>query len=187
MDKNCSVPLPINFNCWKHHAGFLKAQIRAIALQKNINELNKHLLKIGESQMDLYFGNFSPVDISKQITSFLMKQKLFSEVPFKNWLRTEGNYQEASIEDKSTWILRLGENKTRYLHIHPGRHSPNTIRVKANTLKTAILILYFIQIGELKTIDTKSINKIRKNFLNEPPIKEFKNTSALKRILSFLG
>ena len=187
MEKNLCVPLPINFNCWKHHADFLKARIKEISQQKDINKLITHFLKIGESQMDLYLGNLSPAEISKQITSYLKQQNLFSEMLFKSWIKAKGNYQAVSIEDKSIWILRQGEDKERYVHIHPGRHSPHTIRVKSNTLKTAILITYFMQIGGLEIIDTKSVNKIRKIFLNEPPIKEFKNSSALKRILSLLA
>ena len=35
--------------------------------------------------------------------------------------------------------LRGTYNQESFVHVHPGRYSPNTFRVKANTIKTAIL------------------------------------------------
>ncbi|HEY6437234.1 MAG TPA: hypothetical protein VIY47_11645 [Ignavibacteriaceae bacterium] len=184
MDKNCNVRSPVNFNCWKHHAGFIKGQIDSITEIKRLDEPKEHLLQIGDSQMDLYFGKHSPQEISEQIMQILNRRKISSSEQYKSWLAAEEkDYQPVELKDKSAWILRLGEDPRRYVHIHPGRYSPHTVRVKATALKTAIMILCFVQTGEKHKIETEVVNVIRKKYLNEPPLKSFSNTSALKRLI----
>jgi len=187
MDNNCLVRLPINFNCWKHHAGFIKRQIESVKEIKDLNKLKFYLLKIGESQMDLYFGSHSPVNISEQTLNYLHQNKIFESEQYQNWLTKEGkNYQLVKLKDKSIWTLRRGDDVSRYVHIHPGRYSPHTIRVKATTLKTAILVLCSEKIGEIKSIETQTINQIRKKYLNEPPLKSFSAVSGLGRLIDLL-
>jgi hypothetical protein len=138
--------------------------------------------------MDLYFGKLSPADISKQIISHLKKVKNFYYDEYVSWHRNDGeDYKLIHLSDKSIWTLRQSENQERYVHIHPGRYSLNTIRVKATTLKTAILILCYMQAGEIKLIKTDDLNFIRKKYLNEPPIKSFSSASGLGRMINLLG
>jgi len=187
MDDKCLVPLPINFNCWKHHAGFIKKQIESIRETKDLEELKSYLLKIGESQMDLYFGKYSSLEISEYILQALHQKKTLASEQYKNWLSKEGkNYQLVELKDKSIWTLRLADDITRYVHIHPGRYSPYTVRVKATTLKTAIFVLCFERVGKIKTIHTETVNKIRKKYLDEPPLKSFSTASGLGRLLDLL-
>lgn len=184
MDTNCFIPQSIIFNCWKHHAGFIKKQIRQINNKKDIEALTSYLSKIGESQMDLYLGMLSPKEISNEVVSSLKQKKIFSSEQYVKWLsKNNKDYQLLPMKDKSVWILRLGENPERYIHIHPGRHSPNTIRVKATTLKTIILILSLKQIGEIKSFETETINQVRKKYLNEPPLKSISKASGLSRLI----
>jgi hypothetical protein len=184
VDENCLTPSPINLNCWKHHSGFIKGQVGSVREINDLEEPNVYLLKIGDSQMDLYFGGYSPLQISEQILDYLHQNNLFLFEKYRKWLSKDGNdYQLLELKDKSVWTLRLGENPKRYVHIHPGRHSPHTVRVKATTLKTAIMILMFERIGEVKTIETETINQIRKKYLNEPPLKSFSRASGLGRLL----
>jgi len=153
-----------------------------------LDELKLYLLKIGESLMDLYFGKYSPEEISKQILDALDRKKIFSFKEYKDWLIKGGkDYQLLKLKDSSVWTLRLGENLERYIHIHPGRHSPQTVRVKAITLKTAILILSFEKIGQIKTIETETINEIRKKHLNDVPIESFSSASGLGRMINLLS
>ena len=184
MEKNCSVPLPINFNCWKHHAGFLKEQIVTIKSEKELREFRTKLLKIGESQMDLYYGELSPTNISNHIIHSLREKKLLSQEQYVAWLNNENkDYKLVELSDKSLWTLRLSENPDRYVHIHPGRYSPLTIRVKATTLKTAILILSFKQAGKNEDISTETINQIRKAYLNESPLQSLSKASGLVKLI----
>jgi hypothetical protein len=187
VDENCYNPPPINFNCWKHHAGFIKKQIESVKEMKELEELRVYLLKIGESQMDLYFGRFSPSDISEQFLSALHRIKIFEFEQYKNWLTKEGkNYQLVELRDNSVWALRLGDDVSRYVHIHPGRYSPHTVRVKATTLKTAIFLLCIEQLGETKSFEMETVNNIRKKYLDEPPLKSFSNASGLRRLIDLL-
>jgi len=187
MDYNCLVPLPINFNCWKHHAGFLKKQIESVKVIKDINQLKVYLLKIGESQMDMYFGEYSPAKISEQVLDCLYQKKTLSFNQYQVWLtKDEKDYQLVELKDKSIWTLRLGDDVSRYVHIHPGRYSPNTIRVKATTLKTVILVLCSEKIGKIKSIETQTINQIRKRYLNEPPVKSFSAVSGIGKLIDLL-
>jgi hypothetical protein len=188
MKENISVPSPINFNCWKHHSGFIKQQIKLYSRTSEKIQLKKHLLIIGESQVDLYFGELTPSKISREIISYLKKEKSFSFDRYIDLLSKDGkNYKLIQLSDKSSWTLRLGENQERYVHIHPGRYSPHTKRVKATTLKTAIMILCFEQTGEIESINTESVNQIRKIYLNETPLKSLSKASGLKRLIDLLS
>jgi hypothetical protein len=184
VDENCQIPPPINFNCWKHHAGFIKNQIESVKEIKDFDQLKVYLLKIGESQLDLYFGDFSPTVISEQILCTLHQNKILEYKQYKNWLTKEGkNYQLAELKDKSIWTLRLGDGKSRYVHIHPGRYSPSTVRVKATTLKTTIFLLCYEQLSDIKSFETAIVNNIRKKYLDEPPLKSFSKASGLGRLI----
>ena len=184
MDENCFIPPPINLNCWKHHAGFIKKQIESVKEIKDLDQLKVYLLKIGESQMDLYFGEYSPAKISEQILDYLHSKKILSSSQYQDWLSKDGkDYQLVELKDKSIWTLRLGDDAERYVHIHPGRYSPSTVRVKATTLKTAIFLFCFEQLGEIKSFETETVNNIRKKYLNEPPLKSFSTASGLGRLI----
>jgi hypothetical protein len=43
-------------------------------------------------------------------------------------------------------VLKYFDNKLRYVHSFPARYSPHSFRIKANTLKSAIL--YIIYVGK---------------------------------------
>jgi hypothetical protein len=164
--------------------GFIERQIATVKSLKEIDELKIHLLRIGDSQMDLYYGKYSPTEISDQIINSIKRKKISSENHYDGWLKNEGKeYKLFKLKDKSIWTLRLGETRERYIHIHPARYSPHTIRVKATALKTVILILCLESLGELKDIDTEPVNIIRKKYLNEPPLKSLSKTSGFMRLL----
>jgi hypothetical protein len=184
MEKNCSVPLPINFNCWKHHAGFIIEQTDTIKSESEIEELKMRLLKIGESQMDLYYGKLSPSKISKHVIDSLKNKKLLSPEQYNTWLNNEGKgYKLLELPDKSLWTLRFSKSPDRYVHIHPGRYSPLTIRVKSTTLKTAILVFCFKQIDGVSRIDIEEVNYLRKKYLNESPLKSLSKASGLIKLI----
>lgn len=192
MDENCKVPVPINFNCWKHHSGFIRKQISLCKKPEDIETLKTILLKVGSSQMDLYFGKCSPQFISRSIIRFLETSGLLSEEKYNKWLKTdEKDYKLFRLTDPSAdgsvWTLRFGLTPGRYVHIHPGRNSPHTIRVKALTLKTAVYVLCWKKINKIEKIDLPIINSLRKKYLNEPPLKKFSFESGLGKLLNLLG
>ena len=134
--------------------------------------------------MDLYFGNYSIEEISKQILMHLQENNIYSLRDYQNWLCKEDKYyQLVELKDKSIWTLRLGETREKYVHIHPGRYSPHTVRVKAATLKTVIMILALCKRKGFTAIDIETVNDVRKKYLNEPPLKSISKASGIARML----
>ncbi len=186
---NCSIQLPLTFNCWKHHAGFIKKQVKVYRSEKiSTEELRKTLLVIGESQMDLYVGKLSPQKICDEIVSKLKLTDVLAFEAYKKWLLEKGNeYKLIEISDKSVWTLRLGNQEERYVHIHPARYSPVTIRVKSLTLKTAIAVLIINYEKSFPLIDTLQINEVRRKILVSPPVKKVSSNSAVVRVINILS
>jgi len=186
---NCSIQLPLTFNCWKHHAGFIKKQVKVYRSEKiSTEELRKTLLVIGESQMDLYVGKLSPQKICDEIVSKLKLIDVLAFEAYKKWLLENGNeYKLIEISDKSVWTLRLGNQEERYVHIHPARYSPVTIRVKSLTLKTAIAVLIINYEKSFPLIDTLQINEVRRKILVSPPVKKVSSNSAVVRVINILS
>jgi hypothetical protein len=189
MEINCSIQLPLTFNCWKHHADFIKKQIEFYRGERiSVNELKKSLLVIGESQMDLYVGKLSPQIICDEIISKLKSTGVLAFEKYKKWLFEEGKeYRLTEISDSSVWTLRLGNQEKRYAHIHPGRYSPFTLRVKALTLKTAIAVLIVNYEKNFPLMDTQQINEVRKKILSIPPVKKVSSKSAVVRVINILS
>jgi hypothetical protein len=189
METNCSIQLPLTFNCWKHHAGFIKNQIEFYRDEKiSVEKLQKTLLVIGESLMDLYVGELSPQKICDEIVSKLKTSGVLAFEPYKKWLFEKGNeYKLVEISDNSVWTLRLGNQEEKYVHIHPGRYSPVTIRVKALTLKTAIAVLIINYEKDFAFMDTLKINEVRKKILNSPPVKKISSNSAVVGVINILS
>jgi len=185
FDENCRVPLPVNFNCWKHHAGFINYQV-IMRRKNNISaaQLKKLLLKIGNSQMDIYLGRLSPEAICDEIVIKLKNSGNYSQKKYREWINVQGEgYKLLKLSDKSIWALRSGNQLGRYIHIHPGRYSPNTVRVKALTLKTAIPFMIKQNYNSPNRPDLKIINNLRKNLLGISPLKSVSGRSGLGKFL----
>src|SRR5439155_910547 len=64
---------------------------------------------------------------------------------YRAWVEGQGGYGILTFpEDESRWVLRLGDEGDRYVHVHPGRWTPATLRVRANVLKTAVMVLAYV-------------------------------------------
>ena len=187
MDVNCKPPSPFNLNCWKHHAGFIANQINKINKETELEALPAILLKIGESQMDLYLGKLTTLQITDFTNQLLKERNVVEYDSYKKWLFAGGKeYRLITLMDKSIWTLRIGNQKENYIHIHPGRYSANTIRVRALTLKTAICVLAVANIYKISTFELKIINNVRKKFLKAAPVKSITSNSGLGRLLTIL-
>jgi hypothetical protein len=188
VEKNCKVPIPIKLNCWKHHALFIKKELRKFKSDAQVKEIQSLLLKIGESQMDLYCGKLSPAEIGNQTISYLSSNSIKNKKEFADWLYRDGNnYQTIALKDKSVWTLRTGDEEKRFVHIHPGRYSPHTVRVKALTLKSVICILAYLRTKSSLSFDIGLINEVRKKYLNAPPIKSVNKENGLGKLITFLN
>lgn len=135
--------------------------------------------------MDVYLGKLSPRSIADEIIYKLKQSGSDSISKFSSWLyETAKDYRLLTVSDESIWTIRLSNNKKRYVHIHPGRYSPHTIRVKALTLKTAIASAILSTKGE--ELELNIINKIRVSILNAPPLKSINASSGLGKFLTII-
>jgi len=174
------IPLPVQFNCWKHHAEFMKDELSRINID-GFNHLIKEIKIIGDALMDLYLGRINPEKICSMILAQLTPD--ISKAEYVEWLYKDSrDFRIIEIDDGSRWILRLGEEGERYIHIHPGRYSPLSIRVKAQTLKTAILVCAWKRIYD-QEITIAVINDLRKEYLNLSPVKNLSSVPALNRLI----
>ncbi len=178
------IPEPILLNCWKHHAGFIKAMVSEYKnhSESRAESFRKEILSIGGSIMDLYLGELTPAEIAGSITAFLKEMNVSGRQSYREWLGEAGrDFREIEIKDQSGWTLRLGEKEERYIHIHPSRYSPHTIRVRSTSLKSAIM---FCILNRGETADTLTlINQIRREYLDLPPLKNMNSASAILKLV----
>ena len=84
-------------------------------------------------------------------------------------MQAAGGYRLVELSDTSRWVLRLGE-VNHYVHAHPGRYAPHTRRVRANVLKTAVLVLAHVGVHGGDPLDVKLVNHVRRQHLALAPI-----------------
>ena len=92
--------------------------------------------------------------------------------------------------DGSRWVLRGGQDPDRpdrFAHLHPGRWSPATRRVRASVLKTALMVLAYQRIHGGDSHDVSLINKVRADFLDLSPIRGLSAGEGLDAILHVLS
>jgi hypothetical protein len=187
MTEKNIVPSPVLVNCLKHHLVFIRSFIASSATE-DISLLPRQLYGIGESQMDLYTGSLSPGEIAFQIIEQLKNWQLFEKQAYISWLnRQESGYATLQLSDGSTWILRIGEQEERYIHIHPGRYAAHTIRVRATTLKTAIALSVWQLVHHKQEISLAIVNQVRKELLQVSPVKSISSTEAISKLLYLLN
>jgi len=167
------VHRPVLFNTFKHHAGALRVRITRLAEAgpAAMAEFGTRLAVLGTKLMDLYTGALWPADISRRIIDQLQGDHRLAPEPFRNWVAQQADYAVVEFpEDGSRWVLRLGDEQDRYIHLHPGRWSPATVRVRANVLKTAILAITHARIHDGDPMDRAVINEVRQQFLDLSPL-----------------
>lgn len=173
-------PHNIQLNALKHHIG---AIVRLIA-GCPVTELSQRLKVLGNSQMDLYLGHLTEEDISQEVLAALQALHIDTEAGYRQWLIQHHHYRSISLSDKSVWILRLGHDNPKYIHLHPGRYSPGTVRVKATVLKTAITLWIYRRNGLIDVINDIALNRVRKEVLQLSPVRSLEESRA---VLKFLG
>lgn len=185
QNQNLTSKEPIQFNPIKHHIGAIKQFIKEAT---NEEVLLRTLLTIGESQMDLYVGDLSVDEISRQIIKQLKQKNVIERTEYSEWINSDGSdYKMLTLSDDSQWTLRLSDNNETYIHIHPGRYSHHTIRIKANTLKTAIVVNVYARLNKCNPLELKIINYVRKKILDESPVKSINASSGLGKIINMFN
>lgn len=170
---------PITFNPYKHHLCFLREQIE-VWKEKDWKEAEQKIKLIGTNLIDIYFGRLTIDEIIGEIHQFAKKNELSSPIELAHWLDPL-EYRKAELSDKSFWVIKHGQDPSRFLHIHPGKYSPFTIRVKATNLKTVVAVK--ILTGDNIQPDLTTVNKIRTERLKMSPVKRLVEGKGIARLL----
>jgi hypothetical protein len=183
------IPRPVLFNPWKHHAGALRQRIADVGRggAPALAALPAKLLVIGTELMDLYTGNLSPARIGSGVLTQLEAGGHLPWEVYRPWVGANGGYRLLTLaEDGSVWVLRAGEPGGRYVHVHPGRWAPATRRVRANVLKTAVLVLAHAAVHGGDPLDVGLVNRVRTEHLGLAPIKGLTGDRGLRAVIELL-
>jgi hypothetical protein len=188
FEASAAVPPPLGINLWKHHTGFLRRCWKAAAAAgtAGLTALMHQIPRIGSTVMDLYLGDRSPQELAQEILHRLQEQQCLSPAAYAGWLAVAAGYRLLSLSDQSCWVLRLGQSAERYVHVHPARDSPHTCRVRANLLKTALVVLTAAPMYQGTPQATEFVNQVRRDYLHLPPLRTLAEAHQLRRLLDLL-
>ena len=188
MNIEAEIPVPFMFNALKHHRGFVQQIIRSARQDAEVRQLlAAELDKLGNLMMDFYLGALTPLDICRDIKKCLLAQERFAADPYAKWLAaSKGRYRLEEISDGSRWTLLMGREDGLYVHVHPGRYSPLTVRMRALPFKTAVMLLASPEMDCSSEHILESANETRKLYFDEPPIKYMGATKNILKILALL-
>jgi hypothetical protein len=185
MIADYQITEPLLFNPLKHHLGFIREfiNLRIDEPESEIKNLARELKHLGTSVMDVYTGSLSILSISREFKDFLVEKGFLEIEQYSSWVgRSMNSFKIIELSDGSQWTLKFHNNKLRFVHIFPARNSQHTFRVKANTLKSALL--YSIIIGkDLVTGD--DLNKVRP-LLGLSPVKDPVDSEAITEMIEIL-
>lgn len=178
---NEKIPVPITFNTHKHHFRFL---LRQIENWKNIdwNLAEPEFFSIGENLLDFYTGDLTVENICAECILFFKNKNISDKIDFTKWLYPL-EYRKIKLSDSSEWIIKEGKDPNHYIHIHPAKKSPHTIRVRAATLKTVLAIMVKSEIIlEQMNENLLTVNKIRTEYLHLSPVKSLLQGIGILRL-----
>lgn len=183
------LPHPALLNTWKHHAGWICSRIAeaASAGSAAVAALPTEMAVVGSRLMDLYTGSHAPAQIAESAFADLNARNVFEFEPLARWLSEQGGYALFALPDGSKWTVRLGPADGRYIHLHPGRWVPHTMRVQANTLRSAVMAHAHAKLVGADASDLAVVNEARKRYLGLLPVRELTGESGLGAVISALG
>lgn len=167
------APSPVLFNTWKHHAAWLRDRVHAAAGvgPSALDGLAANLVVIGTELMDLYLGAMSPAEIGESVLRELRAAGVRTLADYRDLVVGAGGYHMLTLpRDGCRWCLRMGDEADRYVHVHPGRYAPNTRRVRANVLKTAVIALAVAGVNGGDPMDRVLVNEVRRRYLGLAPV-----------------
>ena len=186
MLPNHQIPVPILFNPLKHHLGYIREFIELNSVDENKSDRDsaiKELKHIGGSVMDIYSGSLSYNAIGNELLDTVKSKGLSSSESFRKWAGgVENELRTTSLSDGSVWILKYFEHERRFVHSFPARFSPLTFRIKANTLKSAVL--YEIFSGK-DFVSEESLNATRA-MAGLSPVRDVFDTEAIIELIEIL-
>lgn len=165
----------------------LRRRIETTESDLALTALGRQLVVIGTELMDLYSGVLTPMQIADHVVTTLRTEQHLELGAYRSGLKASGGYGVLTFpEDNSRWVLRMGEEDGRYVHVHPARWAPHTRRVRANVLKTAVMVLAHIRVHGGNPRDVRLINQVRKQYLGLSPIGNLSGDQGLGVVLDIL-
>lgn len=182
-------PFPVLFNSWKHHAGWIRWRVRqAVAAgQPGVDALPAELVVVGTRLMDLYTGSFTPAELASQLMDQLRAAGRLEYESLAAWLSGQAAWSMLDLPDGSKWAIRLGPADGRYLHLHPGRWVPHTLRVQANALKSAVMAHAHAGLTRGDPTDLALVNDARRKYLGLLPVRALTGDTGLGTVIDALA
>ena len=173
MDEETDIPFPIRFNPFKHHRNYILEILKGASSEAIINLLDP----ICNNYIDIYTGKMISGEIGNAVISILKSNGALSKDDFTHWITTKNGYRQIKLEDQSEWVIRKSNETERYIHIHPVRIGPFSIRFKGSTLKTAYQLKTSFA-GCKETISLEKVNRIRMQ-IGLSPIKKLERSKGI--------
>ena len=180
-DKLILKNIPVTFNPLKHHFGYIMQKIAEWQKQDwQITE--KELLFMGNNLLDLYYGDLCVNDIIKECYQQFQKENIDNSHKLAIWLFPK-EYRKIVLSDSSIWIIKPGTDNDRFIHIHPAKDSPFSIRVRGTTLKTVVALKTETVNSERDfQLNIQAVNRIRTKHLDLSPVKSLETDKGIERI-----
>jgi hypothetical protein len=142
---------------------------------------------IGTDLMDLYTGRLSPADIASGVIASLRAGGRLGPDTFRAWVEAGGGYGVVELqEDSSRWVLRVAADGVRYVHVHPARWAPQTRRVRANVLRSAVMALAHAALHGGDPLDLGRVNLVRTRWLGLSPVPRLADDQGLHAVIALL-
>jgi len=176
----------IRFNALKHHYGYFCSRLGQWE-KWPWDQVALEIQELGTNQFDVYTGALSPEEITGQTADQLNSCGVGSRDTLVKWLGKNG-YRTLVLSDGSRWVVRLGEDPLKYIHLHPARQQNLVERIKASHLKTAVgLYMDPDYAGTEKNEEaTALINRVRTARLGLSPVRSASESRRILQTLTFL-
>ena len=174
---------PIMFNARKHHLITIIAEIRKLVQTGESAFGELQALLPGDGMSDIYEGRLGVEEIAVEILAFLQAKNAVARDAYQQFLEStgdtkrHGHYTLVTLSDATIMTLRLQgfyeviADPRYYVHIHPGRHSPNTFRLPTNRLKTAMAVYFLALCRQIEPYNLAFVNSVRKK-LDLSPVEQ---------------
>ena len=181
-----NIPEPFLFNPLKHHLACIRSYVHnRIETIESVDKklIIKDLRHMGTAVMDVYKGTLTPENICNEIRNKLGQMKLAEKSKYSAWTGVKfSEFKIIGLTDGSEWTMKYHNNESRYIHFFPARSGPYTFRVKANTLKSAVL--YLILAGK-DFINVADLNYSRA-LIGLSPVGDIYETEAITEMIELL-
>ena len=180
------IPVPITFNLQKHHFNFLREQID-VWKKMEWKAIEPELMNIGNNLLDFYIGFLTIEEICNECLKYFQEERIIKKEDFLKWLQPHG-YKIIELTDKSKWIIKEGIDNERFIHIHPAKYSPNSMRVRATTLKTVVALqIHSFPIYQEKKENLQIVNMVRVKYLHLSPVRSLNESKAIINLWKFFN